>query len=61
MNKFLGWFFAIYWVVMGIMCFTGTITLTPFSAGFASAGFSSTFFGFTGFFSFFDGVVFFGV
>lgn len=35
MNKFLHWFFAIYWVVIGIMCFTGTITLTPFSAGFA--------------------------
>ena len=30
MQKFLNWFFAIYWVVMGIMCFTGTITLTPF-------------------------------
>ena len=35
MNKFLGWFFAIYRVIMGIMCFTGTLTLTPFSAGCA--------------------------
>ena len=35
MMKFLNWFFAIYWVVISIMCFIGTITLTPFSAGFA--------------------------
>ena len=35
MNKFLSWFFAIYWVVMSIMCFTGIITLTPFVAGIA--------------------------
>ena len=35
MIKFLSWFFTIYWVVMGIMCFTGIFTLTPFSAGFA--------------------------
>lgn len=35
MNKFLSWFFSIYWVVMGIMCFTGILTLTPFSAGYA--------------------------
>lgn len=35
MNKFLHWFFAIYWVVMGIMCFTGTITFTPFFTGCA--------------------------
>jgi hypothetical protein len=35
MNKFLHWFFAIYWVVIGIMCFTGTITLPPSSAGIA--------------------------
>ena len=35
MNKFFSWFFAIYWVVMGILCFTGTLTLTPLSAGFA--------------------------
>lgn len=35
MNKFLNWFFAIYWVVMAIMSFTSTITLTPFFTGFA--------------------------
>ena len=35
MNKFFGWFFTIYLVVMGIMCFTGTITLAPLSAGIA--------------------------
>ena len=35
MIKFLSWFFAIYWVIMGIMCFTGIITLTPLSAGCA--------------------------
>ena len=35
MKKFSSWFFAIYWVILGIMCFTGTITLTPLSAGIA--------------------------
>ena len=35
MNKFFGWFFTIYWVVISILCFTGTLTLTPLSAGFA--------------------------
>ena len=35
MNKFFGWFFSIYWVVMGILCFTGTLTLTPLFAGCA--------------------------
>ena len=35
MIKFLSWFFTIYWVVMGVMCFTGIITLTPSSAGCA--------------------------
>ena len=32
--KFLNLFFAIYWIVLGTMCFTEVITLTPFSAGF---------------------------
>ena len=35
MNKFLSWFFAIYWVVMGIMSFTSTVTFTPFFTGCA--------------------------
>ena len=35
MNKFFGWFFTIYWVVMDIMCFTGALALTPLSAGCA--------------------------
>lgn len=35
MSKFLNWFFAIYWMVIGIMYFTGTITITPLSAGCA--------------------------
>ena len=43
MSKFLNWFFAIYWVVMSIMCFTGTITLTPLSAGFTCLVASITF------------------
>ena len=33
MNKFLSWFFAIYWVVMAIICFTGTIPFSPFGVG----------------------------
>ena len=43
MNKFLGWFFAIFWVVLGIMCFSGSFSLTPFSAGFACLGASVAF------------------
>ena len=43
MDKFINWFFAIYWVVMGIMCFTGTITLTPFLAGLACLAASITY------------------
>ena len=35
MMKFLNWFFAICWVVMSVMCFMGTITLPPLSAGCA--------------------------
>jgi hypothetical protein len=35
MYKFLRWFFGIYWVIIGIMCFTGAITLTPTSTGIA--------------------------
>ena len=35
MNKFLYWFFTIYWVVMSILCFIGTFTPTPLFAGCA--------------------------
>ena len=35
LQKFFDLFFTIYWVVMAIICFTGTIPFSPFGMGMA--------------------------
>lgn len=34
--KILNGFFVVWYVIMAIICFTGTIPFTPFSAGMVS-------------------------
>ena len=34
--KILNGFFVVWYVVMAVICFTGTIPFTPFSAGMVS-------------------------
>ena len=44
MQKFLDLFFTIYWIVMAIICFTGTIPFSPFGVGITCLVASSAFF-----------------